>query len=280
MIATASAMGITTFKDSADYGLSLTLGGGEVTMLEMAQAYGVFANQGYKIDLRPILKVVDKNDRVLEEYRPLPSPIFGKKVVPSEITFLISDILADNNARLMEFGGNSALKIPNQIVSVKTGTTNDFRDNWTIGYTPSFVVAAWVGNNDNSPMSSIASGITGAAPIWNDIMKFLLKNRSPEPMGRPSNVIQKRICALSGLLPPPDGTPNRCETRFEYFIKGTEPTRVDPGTQTVWIDKTTNNLASPGQTDNIEQRPEIVVRDATGENYCITCPHPTPTPVP
>ncbi|MBI4096767.1 MAG: PBP1A family penicillin-binding protein [Candidatus Levybacteria bacterium] len=279
MIATASAMGITTFTDSPDrYGLSLTLGGGEVTMLEMAAAYGVFANGGYKINLHPILKITDSHEKVLDEYKPPTSAIFGKKILPEGVAFIISDILADNNARLAEFGPNSSLKITKQIVSAKTGTTNDFRDNWTFGYTPDYVVATWVGNNDNSPMSNIASGITGAAPIWHDIMSNLLKDKTPHPLTRPANVIQKKVCSVSGLIPPPDGTPNRCETRFEYFIKGTEPNRVDPGLQKVRIDKDTNDLAAPGKTDNTEEKDNIVITDATNQTYCVTCPHPSPTP--
>jgi len=280
MIATASAMGITTFTQPERYGLSLTLGGGEVTMLEMAQAYGVFANNGYRISLHPILKVTDSHGKVLDSYNPPSSPIFGKKILPEGVSFIISDILADNNARVMEFGANSALKIANQTVSVKTGTTNDLRDNWTIGYTPDYVVATWVGNDDNTPMSNIASGITGAAPIWHDIMTYLLKDKIPHPYSRPPGVIQKKICSLSGLIPPPDGTPNRCETRFEYFISGTEPVRVDDSTQTVSIDKSTQDLAKPGQTDNVEQKPEVVIKDATGESYCVTCPHAYVTPTP
>jgi len=278
MIATASAMGITTFTEPEKYGLSLTLGGGEVTMLEMAQAFGVFANGGYRINLHPILKITDNHGKILDDYTPPPSPIFGKKILPEGVSFIISDILADNNARLLEFGANSSLKIANQTVSAKTGTTNDFRDNWTFGYTPDYVVASWVGNNDNTPMSNIASGITGAAPIWHEIMTYLLKDKTPHPASRPPGVIQKKVCSLSGLLPPPDGTPNRCETRFEYFIKGTEPYKVDPGLQKVWIDKTTNDLAAPGQTDNVEERDSIVITDATNQAYCVTCPHPSPLP--
>jgi penicillin-binding protein 1C len=280
MIATASAMGITTFTQPERYGLSLTLGGGEVTMLEMAQAYGVFANNGYRISLHPVLKVTNSHGKVLDSYNPPSSPIFGKKILPEGVSFIISDILADNNARTMEFGANSALRVANQTVSVKTGTTNDLRDNWTIGYTPDYVVATWVGNDDNTPMSNIASGITGAAPIWHDIMTYLLKDKTPHPFSRPPGVIQKKICSLSGLVPPPDGTPNRCETRFEYFISGTEPIKVDDSTQTVSIDKSTQDLAKPGQTDNVEQKPEVVIKDATGENYCVTCPHAYTTPTP
>jgi len=278
MIATASAMGITTFTDPQRYGLSLTLGGGEVTMLEMAQAYGVFANGGYKINIHPILKITDSLNKVLDEYKPPSSPIFGKKILPEGVSFIISDILADNNARLLEFGANSALKIQNQAVSVKTGTTNDFRDNWTIGYTPNFVVVSWVGNNDNTPMSNLASGITGAAPIWHTIMTNLLKDLPSHPLTRPPGVIQKKVCSVSGLIPPPDTTPNRCETRFEYFIQGTEPTRIDPGLQKVKIDKETHDLAAPGKTDNIDEIDHVVITDAIGQTYCATCPHPSPTP--
>jgi len=278
MVATASAMGITTFTDPNRYGLSLTLGGGDVTMLEMAKAFGVFANQGYRIDLHPILKVTKSDGTVLEQYLPPKSPIFGKKVLPSDVTFIISDILSDNGARVMAFGSNSALKIKDKIVSVKTGTTNDYRDNWTIGFTPSFVVASWVGNNDNSPMGNLASGITGAAPIWNKIMTNLLKDKPQEPLVRPVNVIQKRICSTSGLLPPPDGSPNGCPTRFEYFIKGREPTKVDQATQKAWIDTTTNDLAKKGETDNVEERDVVLVTDPTGDSYCLSCPHSESTP--
>jgi penicillin-binding protein 1C len=283
MIATASAMCISTFGDPERYGLSLTLGGGEVSMLEMVTAYGVFANEGYKIDLHPILKVTDRKGKVLEEFHPFTSPIFGAKAIPSEVAYIISDILADNGARLIDFGPNSELVVKNHVVSAKTGTTNDFRDNWTFGYTPSFVVGVWVGNNDNSPMSNLASGITGAAPIWHTIMSHLMQNTPSESLQRPPNIFQKVVCSTSGLIPPPDGTPNRCPTRFEYFIAGKEPKQVDPGTQNVWIDKTTQDLAKPGQTDNVELKPEVVVTDPTGERYCLTCNHPietSPTPIP
>ncbi|MBI4079279.1 MAG: PBP1A family penicillin-binding protein [Candidatus Levybacteria bacterium] len=274
MIATASAMGITTFKDPNRYGLSLTLGGGEVTMVDMAVAYGVFANQGYKIDLHPILKVVGRNGKLLEEYTPPKSPIFGKKVIPPQVAFIISHILMDNGAREAAFGSNSQLKIGNQPVSVKTGTTNDFRDNWTIGYTPQYVVAAWVGNNDNKPMGNLTSGVTGAAPIWRNIIEHLIELKPASYPRIPEDIVGKTICSTSGLLPPPDGTPDRCPTRFEYFIKGTEPKQVDPGRQKVFIDKTTNDLAKPGQTDNVEERNELVVTDVVGDMYCLTCPHP------
>ena len=275
MIATASAMGITTFKDPSNYGLSLTLGGGEVTMLDMTTAFGVFANQGYRVDLHPILKVTDRNGKILEEYIPPKSPIFGKKVIPTSVAWIISDILADNNARLMEFGPASELKIGKKFVSVKTGTTNDFRDNWTIGYTPQYAVSVWVGNNDRKPMSGLVSGLTGAAPIWNKIMTHLLDGKEPRNPPKPVDVVTKDICSTTGMLPV-DG----CPSRFEYFVKGTEPKNTGPAKTATWIDKTTNTLPKEGQTDNLEARDEVVITDPAGNRYCTTCPVPSPTPTP
>lgn len=276
MMATASAMGITTFTSPKRYGLSLTLGGGEVTMLEMVQAYGVFANQGYLIPLRPVLKVTDKDGKVLEEYKKPKSPIFGKKVFSPGIPFIISQILSDNGARELAFGPNSKLRIANATVAAKTGTTNDFRDNWTFGYTPLYVVGVWVGNNDNSPMGNLVSGVTGAAPIWHTVMTHLLEKQKPAWPERPNDIVGKIICATSGLLPPPEGTLDPCPTRYEYFIKGMEPTKTDPGRQKVFIDKATGDLAKKDQTDNIEEKEELVVTDPVGDRYCVTCPHPEP----
>lgn len=281
MVATASAMGITTFTHPENYGLSLTLGGAEVKMVDMATAFGIFANEGYRVDLQPILKITDKSGRVLEKYTPPASPIFGKKVLPEGVAFIISDILADNGARLLEFGDNSELKIPKQTISVKTGTTNDFRDNWTIGYTPLYLVAAWVGNNDNTPMSGLVSGITGAAPIWNDIMSQILKGKPQAPLTRPTDIVQKQVCSDTGLFPTAGASGGAaCPTRLEYFIKGDEKTSGSVETKDVWIDKTTQDLSKKGQTDNLDLKNETVYTDPTGDQYCLSCPHPTPTPTP
>ncbi|MDP3726754.1 MAG: PBP1A family penicillin-binding protein, partial [bacterium] len=204
MISYGKKMGITTWNNPQNYGLSITLGGAEVKMLDMAAVYGVLANGGIKADLNPILKVTDYKGDILEEKQN--NKDFGKQVLDSGVAFIISSILSDNRARALEFGTNSPLNIPNRTVSVKTGTSDNKRDNWTIGYTPSYVVAAWVGNNDNTPMSQqLASGITGAAPIWNKIMTHLLKDKPDEKLPMPFNVIQKP-----------------CIGRVEYFIKGTE----------------------------------------------------------
>ena len=280
MIDLAKAMGITTWNHPNTYGLSLTLGGGDVTMVDMATAYGVFANEGYRVNLHPILEVKDNTGNILEQYNPPASPILGQKVMPSGVAYIIGNMLADNNARLIDFGANSGLNIPGQYVPVKTGTTNDFRDNWTIGYTRKYVVAVWVGNNDNSPMSPIASGITGAAPIWQDIMINLLK-QNPSPQSSfplPSDVIQLPVCNTTGLVP---SFPNSCPTRMEYFVDGTQPKLTEASTaQQVWVDKNSQQPGAPGQTANLELKNEQFITDPTGARYCVTCPAPSLTPSP
>lgn len=202
MVDQAKKMGIKSWGGAENYGLSITLGSAEVTMTDMATVFGTIANGGVRVDLNPILEVSDYKGNVWEKKK----EIIGKRVVDEGIAFIISDILADNNARAMEFGPSSPLYIPGKTVSVKTGTSDNKRDNWTIGFTPSYVVAAWVGNNDNSPMSqNLASGITGAAPIWNRIMVNLIQGSTTAKMPKPVSVVEKK-----------------CYGRIEYFITGTE----------------------------------------------------------
>ena len=163
-ISTAQDMGITTLGDASRYGLTLVLGGGEVNLLEMTGAYAVFANDGVKNPPTGILRVEDRNGRVLESYEPQPT-----RVLEPQIARLMNDVLSDNNARIPEFGANSPLYFPGYDVADKTGTTNDFRDVWVIGYTPGISVGAWAGNNNNTPMQKkIAAFII--APMWHDFM--------------------------------------------------------------------------------------------------------------
>ncbi len=197
-------------------GLSLVLGGRETTLFEEMTAYGVLANKGKRQDLRSILKVTDLEGKKLYETKKTD----GEQVLSEEATFLISHILLDNNARVQEFGTNSYLRIPGKTVSVKTGTTDQKRDNWTVGYTPSIVVGVWVGNNDRSPMNpKIASGVTGASSIWHKLTQLALKDKDNEEFQKPDNVDAVQVDAFSGGQPV-DGQ----ATRTEYFIKGTEPT--------------------------------------------------------
>lgn len=271
-ITKAKEMGISTFTDSSRYGLSLTLGGGEVKMTDMAVAFGVFANEGVRQDLVPLLKVEDSHGRILEEYKDK----VGKKALSKEASFLISSILSDNGARSAAFGTNSGLNIPGKNVAVKTGTTDDKRDNWTIGYTPTYLVAVWVGNNDNTPMNpALASGITGAAPIWNGIMKEVLKDKVTESFKVPSTVHGIQICSTTGGL-----KNDACGNRFEYFIAGTEPTKDTFTRAKVWIDKTTGKVV-PAGSDNAEEKEEIVITDPyEKKDFCAFCPQTNPAPSP
>jgi membrane carboxypeptidase/penicillin-binding protein PbpC len=272
MIATASAMGITTFEDPARYGLSLTLGGGEVRMVDMAVAFGVFANQGLRIELSPILKIEDYLGNVLEEIDLETELPAGEKALPPGVSFLISHILLDNNARLQAFGGSSELVIPGHTVSVKTGTTDDLRDNWTIGFTPSYLVTTWVGNNDNTPMNPwIVSGVSGAAPIWHDIMAYILEDQPDEFPKKPDNIIGLQVCSLTGFRPNPE---HPCETRFEYFIKGQEPNIEPPLKREIWINKDTKHPPEEGQTENLELQEHLLLSDPVQKDYCLDCEKP------
>lgn len=284
MVASASAFGLTSLTDPDRYGLSLTLGGGEVRMVDMATAFSVFANAGIRRDLVSVLKVVDKNGKVLQEYkdqnlgRAIPSQLLlqGPRIVSPETAFLISHILLDNNARQDAFGPNSTLVIPGHAVSVKTGTTDDLRDNWTIGFTPQVLITTWVGNNNNNPMNpALVSGITGAAPIWHKLMARALKDSPDIWPKQPEGVVGAQICAVSGLFPPTDAPEGDrgCPTRFEYFIRGTVPSQREQLKQSVLIDKSTGDLATPGQTDNIEPQEHQILRDGVS-TWCLDCPHP------
>jgi len=248
MLSTAYNMGISTFAPTNDnvnrFGLSLTLGGGEVKPLEMASAYTAFANGGYRSDPIAILKVTDSKGKVLYEQK----EVNKKRVLSEEVAFIISHILLDNNARLITFGVNSYLNMGSRAIAVKTGTTDDKRDNWTIGWTPNIMVATWVGNNDNSPMGDVASGVTGAAPIWRRIILEALKNKPPEDFVKPGNVISVTIDSLGGGLPV-DSQP----TRSEYFIKGTEPQGQSPIYKTIKVSKADGNkIASQSEIDKNE----------------------------
>lgn len=270
MLELAQKMGITTFGDPSRYGLSLTLGGGEVKMIDMTTAFSAFANKGVSHEAYGVIKVEDKDGKVLEEHK----NDEGKRAIPEEIAFIISHILADNQARSDAFGTNSQLYIPGKVVSVKTGTTDDIRDNWTIGYTPSYLTAVWVGNNDNKPLNrSLTSGVTGAAPIWNKIMKNLLKNKEIENLVAPDNVVSRATCVGPGEKKD-DGTMN-CKSQIEFYVKGTEPKNEDSKfvKGDVWFDPKTRKIVAPGTADAVEKKDAVVVTDfyQPGEGYCVNC---------
>ena len=223
MLETAYDMGFTSLEPTTAnvnrFGLSLTLGGGEVRLIDMVSAYSSFANGGLKVEPISILKVEDNKGKVLEEHR----QVKGKRVLAEEEAWLISQILSDNQARLITFGSNSLLNVPGHTVAVKTGTTDDLRDNWAVGWTPGVITGVWVGNNDNTPMKKVASGISGATPIWRRIMLEVLSGQTAKDWAMPKGIVEKEVDQISGY-PSHDGW----ASRKEYFIKGTEPVSKDP----------------------------------------------------
>ncbi len=223
--------GITTLQETPEhYGLALTLGDAEVTLLELTRAYGTFARAGKTLRERSLLSDPAQSSH---------------QVLDPKVSWLISDILSDNTARLAEFGSEGPLQFDFP-VAAKTGTTRNSRDNWTIGYTPSRVVGVWVGNADNSPMKG-TSGVTGAGPIFHDVVLVAQRNLPREVFPRPTGIIDQRICMLSGKPPrlalDDNGqlAPNCPQTMTEKFIEGTEPKSLDDIYQTIAID-TRNGL--------------------------------------
>jgi len=225
----AARLGISTLKNPADYDLSLTLGGGEVRLLEMAAGYAAFANGGRFVKPILILDVQDEQGKSIYE----PPAGVGEQVMDERVAWLISDILSDNLARAPTYTTHSILQI-GRAAAVKTGTTTDYRDNWTIGYTPNLVVGVWVGNANSEPMIGI-SGVSGAGPIWHSFMRTVLRGQPEMEFERPDGMVQGEICTLSGKLPTPD-----CPyTRAEWFIAGTEPTEYDTFYKRVVVDAST-----------------------------------------
>jgi len=253
--------GITTLnKPSSVYGLSLVLGGGEVKLLELTSAYTVFANNGYRNELTGILKIEDSKGKVLESYKKTKA----KKVIPPEVAYQISSILSDNAARAEVFGTRSSLYFPNRTVAAKTGTTDAFRDAWTIGYTPSLTTGVWVGNNDNSSMSgSRGAGAMAAAPIFHDFMVKALADTPNEEFQRPSTIQEVVVDALTGKLPVTGGN-----TRKDIFAPWQVPKERAFAKGTVKIDKLCGDKLATEDTppEYIEERVYRVIHSEMPNN--------------
>lgn len=261
---TAHSMGINGLDRGLNYyGLNLVLGGGEVALLDHTYAYSTIANGGAMIGepvlpaelrsgfrtLNPVsvLLVRDTNGEVVKAYQtPQVERIFS-----TEVAYLMADMMSDDVARAPAFGANTELTLPNRKVAAKTGTTNGFKDNWTMGFTPQLTVGVWVGNTDNESMKNV-TGLSGAAPIWNAVMRKYHETQPVTWYERPPGIITQAVCVPSGLLPTPE-----CQNRRnELFVAGTEPTLPDNIWQVFEIDRETGKLA--GATTPQERRQNIV----------------------
>lgn len=264
-IRTAEELGISTLADRSRFGLSLVLGGAEVKLLDMASAYGVFANDGVVNPATPILKVETAHGKILEEKRDTPRP-----VLDPDIARTISDVLSDEASRLPIFQPHSSLYFPDRAAAVKTGTTQDYRDAWTIGYTPYISVGVWVGNNDNSPIQQKGSGVMAAAPAWHEFMAFAMQQFPPEAFTAPAfDVVIKPI--LKGVWQGDtvitiDSVSGKRATEF------TPPeTRIDVGYGTphdplYWIDR--NNPTGP-PPENPSEDPQYAHWAASFDHWLI-----------
>jgi penicillin-binding protein 1C len=234
LVALLKNAGVETLAENSSIDLAITLGGGEVRLFDLVQAYSIFPNGGFRVQPAMILKVSDHQGNVLYQWQPAP---LSTAVIDPRVAYLITDILSDNNARIPSFGANSAMQI-GRPAAAKTGTTTDYRDNWVVGFTPNLVVGVWVGNADNTPMVDV-TGVSGAAPIWNAFMRSVLLGQPELRFKEPPGLVRQVVCATSGRLPTPD-----CPlTRSEVFIEGTVPTEPDNLYQRFVIDRETGLLA-------------------------------------
>jgi len=236
VLRTAHQMGISTLdKGLQHYGLSLTLGGGEVKLIDMVYAFTVFANNGVMYgqpvsekELRPnfrelnpvaILRVEDRNGNILYQYEQPDS----RQVLEPRLAYLITDIISDRRARIPGFGTPNALELADgRPAAGKTGTTNNFTDNWTVGYTPQLTVGVWQGNKDADDFMINTPGARGAAYIWHAVMEYALQDEPVVSFTRPEGLVEVGVCAVSGMKPN-----GHCPTRTELMIPGTEPTETD-----------------------------------------------------
>jgi hypothetical protein len=252
VIRTAHRMGINTLDRGLDYyGLSLTLGGGEVHLLDMVYAFSVFANEGRmygapvpesqwragyrELDPVTILRVEDRAGNVLYEYTQPES----RDILSPQLAYLMNSILSDRVARWGAFSRPNPLELSDdRPAAAKTGTTNDYKDAWTIGYTPQLAAGVWVGNSDNADMEYVA-GVTGAAPIWHAVMEYALQGEESVPFLRPDGLVERAVCAVSGKLPT-----GHCPTANELFIPGTEPTEQCDIHQVFRVNRETGRLCT------------------------------------
>jgi membrane peptidoglycan carboxypeptidase len=250
-------MGITTLNDRKRYGLSLVLGGGEVKLLDMAGAFSVFATEGVRNPVNPIIKITDRKGKIYQQ-----EEINPQRVLDVQIARKINSILSDNKARTPIFGPRSPLILDGITVAAKTGTTSEFRDAWTVGYTPSITVGVWAGNNDNHPMKAGADGVFVAAPIWNDFMKQVLTgkpdetfvaydtykggNKDTQQIGAQANMIAKVTYYRNGKKISAEKAsktdPKKVEKRVEYIPTENIPKEQVAGAMSIALPSPTDPL--------------------------------------
>lgn len=254
----ARDLGITTLTQEERYDLALTLGGGEVKLLDLTNVYASFAREGRYIEPYAIQKIVRDDGRIMFTHKDDQEvQALGKD--GKQVAYLISNILSDPKARIPGFSEKNPLVL-SRPAAVKTGTTTDWHDNWTVGYTTSYTVGVWVGNNDNHPMREI-TGVVGAGPIWNQFFEEFLKGKSRDEFARPDRIKEVEICQISGQLPD-DLCP---EKSIEIFIEGTEPKEISHLYKKVKIDKRNNLLT--GDSCSKEYTEEKVFIDYPPEVY-------------
>ncbi|MDD5731572.1 MAG: transglycosylase domain-containing protein [Patescibacteria group bacterium] len=249
----AQKMGLTTLTDPDRYGLSLVLGGGEVKLLEEVNAYSVLANGGIKHDIHSILKITDSSGKVLEEYKS--SEDKGTRILDENPNYLVTNILSDDNARAEIFGMGGVLTLPGRPVAAKTGTTDEYRDAWTFGYTPSVVTGVWAGNNNNAEMNH-GSGAMVAAPIWNSYMKQILSGTPVEQFAVPSGIVHVPVDALTGMLPLSNLSPETAQklpTADGIFWSKFQPQATDSVHKVIKVVKGGDKLADSDCPDSMTE---------------------------
>lgn len=257
-IDTAKDLGITSPLDTDRCGLSLVLGGCEVTLLDHVSAMGTFADMGIKNDHTPILSITDAKGDVLSEYKEAP-----RQVLDPQIAYEIVNIMTDNNARAFVFGSHSPLILPDRVVGAKTGTTQQWKDGWTLGYTPSLVAGVWAGNNSGALMKAGADGVFVAAPIWHQFMQEATKGTPAETFKEPAGIQHIFVDAVSGKLPT-ESTPT---TKEEVFAQNSIPTTNDDVHVSVRVNKLNGKIATNNTPpDLIETRTYTVFHSERPDN--------------
>jgi membrane peptidoglycan carboxypeptidase len=252
-----------TFSPDAQFSLATGLGATEVRLYDMMAAYGTLANNGARVPLYAIERITDSSGQEID----LPERAAAQQVIQPQVAFLMQNILSDDTARAAAFGQNTTLTLPGyetqNYVAAKTGTTNDNRDLWTLGFTRTAVVGVWLGQHENNATTA-SGGFTAASPIWNQVMQAAVAGIDPQPFANPGNVISGRVCAYTGTL-----ADDSCSNvRTEYYITNLPPPAADSAfVRTVEVDTWTGLIANESCPDNKETRTFANISDASAVEW-------------